>query len=150
MSESSNRIKVLESLLLLKEIENQYLKKQIQSLTLEQVPSKTSKKPHVDFIIHDPIPSSGAPDLENVIDKSNFFFGKRVVITGVFNSFSRDFLSELLHERGAFRTGSISTKTDVVIIGLEAGPSKLEKVEELKQTGHAITCLSEDEVKQLL
>lgn len=64
------------------------------------------------------------------IDESNMFFNKTVVITGSFDSFSRDELGEILKGYGAKVTGSVSKKTDFVLCGEKAG-SKLEKAKSL-------------------
>jgi DNA ligase (NAD+) len=56
--------------------------------------------------------------------------GKTAVITGTLDAFEREALKELLESLGAKVTGSVSSKTDVVIVGREAG-SKLAKAQEL-------------------
>ncbi|MGI9013230.1 MAG: NAD-dependent DNA ligase LigA [Phycisphaerales bacterium] len=58
------------------------------------------------------------------------FAGKSFVITGTLESFSRDELSAQLEARGARVSGSVSSKTDVLIAGEKAG-SKLAKAESL-------------------
>ena len=54
----------------------------------------------------------------------------RAVITGVFEGFSRDELTEKFKSLGAKVTGSVSKKTDFVICGENAG-SKLQKARDL-------------------
>ncbi len=54
------------------------------------------------------------------------FAGKTVVLTGTFQSMSRDEAKEKLEQRGAKVAGSVSKKTDFVVAGVEAG-SKLAK-----------------------
>ena len=63
-------------------------------------------------------------------DEGGKFFGKTVVITGVFEGFSRDELTEKFKSLGAKVTGSVSKKTDFVICGENAG-SKLQKARDL-------------------
>lgn len=58
------------------------------------------------------------------------FAGKTIVLTGTLDSFERKKLTELLESRGAKVSGSVSTKTDLVIAGQSAG-SKLDKAREL-------------------
>ena len=58
------------------------------------------------------------------------FSGKTVVITGSFNAFSRDEATKRLEALGAKVSGSVSKKTDLVIVGESAG-SKLTKAQEL-------------------
>ena len=58
------------------------------------------------------------------------FAGKTVVLTGTLENFERTELSEKLERLGAKVTGSVSKKTDLVIVGKETG-SKLDKAREL-------------------
>lgn len=58
------------------------------------------------------------------------FAGKTIVITGTLESFERTQLTELLESLGAKVTGSVSSKTDLVIVGENAG-SKLDKARSL-------------------
>ena len=60
------------------------------------------------------------------VNKNHFFSHKTVVITGKFEQYSRDQLTNLLESLGAKVSSSVSKKTDYVIYGVEAG-SKLEK-----------------------
>lgn len=77
--------------------------------------------------------------------KDNFFKGKRLVFTGDLNSMSRQEAAELVRSLGADINTSISKKTDVVIMGGNPGPSKLKKIEEIKQAGYPIQVLQEEE-----
>lgn len=64
-------------------------------------------------------------------DKSSLpLKGKRVVLTGTLSSLSRAEAKEKLQALGAKVTGSVSSNTDLVIVGANPG-SKLEKAEEL-------------------
>lgn len=56
--------------------------------------------------------------------------GKTVVVTGSLEGFSRDSAKEAIMERGGKAAGSVSKKTDYVVIGANAG-SKAAKAEEL-------------------
>ena len=58
------------------------------------------------------------------------FSGKTVVITGTLSTYERDPLSRLLESLGAKVSGSVSSKTSLLIAGESAG-SKLAKAEEL-------------------
>lgn len=58
------------------------------------------------------------------------FAGKTVVLTGTFEHFKRNELTEKLESLGAKVGGSVSKSTDLVIAGEEAG-SKLDKAKEL-------------------
>lgn len=61
---------------------------------------------------------------------SGFFTGKKVVITGTLDHFTRTELTAKLEKAGAQITGSVSSKTDYLIAGREAG-SKLAKAQKL-------------------
>ncbi len=78
------------------------------------------------------------------IDKDNPFFEKTVVITGTFENFSRDELTEILKARGAKVTGSVSKNTDMVLCGQNAG-SKLQKANSL-----GVEVIGEQELKKML
>ncbi len=58
------------------------------------------------------------------------FAGKTVVLTGTLDHYEREGLKALLENLGAKVSGSVSSKTNVVIAGREAG-SKLDKAREL-------------------
>jgi DNA ligase (NAD+) len=64
-----------------------------------------------------------------VISKESFS-GKTFVLTGTLPNLSRDEASEMIREAGGNVTGSVSTKTDFLLAGEEAG-SKLDKAKEL-------------------
>ena len=66
----------------------------------------------------------------DTIDVNNYFYGKTVVLTGALNRYSRGELTEILEGIGAKVSGSVSKKTDCVIVGADAG-SKLTKAEAL-------------------
>jgi DNA ligase (NAD+) len=65
-----------------------------------------------------------------VADDSDPFRGKTIVLTGTLASFDRRDLTELLEQRGAKISGSVSAKTHILIAGAEAG-SKLSRAKEL-------------------
>lgn len=63
-------------------------------------------------------------------DVSSFVSGKTVVITGTFTKMPRSEIKQLLEASGAKVTGSVSAKTDLLIMGEKAG-SKQKKAEQL-------------------
>jgi len=67
-----------------------------------------------------------------------------VVVTGSLEGYSRDSAKEAIIERGGKAAGSVSKKTDYVVIGANAG-SKATKAEEL-----GIPMLGEAQFAQLL
>ena len=67
---------------------------------------------------------------KEVADRSHPFFGKTFVLTGSLADFTRTEAASLIKERGGKVSASVSTKTDYVIYGEEAG-SKLKKAQKL-------------------
>ena len=78
----------------------------------------------------------------------NPFYDKKVVITGVF-SIDRKELAAKLKSMGADIDGSVTKRTDFVIIGEDAGPKKLEKIESLNADGCSIKKVYEPELHQI-
>lgn len=76
---------------------------------------------------------------------TNKLKGKSFVVSGVFTSFSRDEIKELIELNGGKNVSAISAKTDYVLAGDNMGPAKLKKAESL-----GITILTEDAFVQLL
>jgi len=70
--------------------------------------------------------------------------GLTVVVTGSLTGFSRDQAKEAILARGGKAAGSVSKKTDYVVVGENAG-SKAEKAEQL-----GLTILDEDGFRRLL
>ena len=54
--------------------------------------------------------------------------GLTFVITGVLESFERDEMKSAIEKYGGKVTGSLSKKTSYVVVGRDAGESKLNKV----------------------
>ena len=63
---------------------------------------------------------------------SSLLTGKSFVVSGTFTNFSRDDLKLLIEKHGGKNQSGISSKTDYLLAGEEAGPSKLEKAKKLK------------------
>lgn len=79
------------------------------------------------------------------INSNSFFAGKTIVLTGKLSFIGRSEASALLeNECGAKMTGSVSKKTDLVIVGEDAG-SKYDKARELN-----IPMMDEEEFHQKL
>lgn len=57
--------------------------------------------------------------------------GMKIVVSGVFTSFSRNDLKSEIEKHGGQNVGSISAKTSFVLAGENMGPAKLEKAEKL-------------------
>lgn len=61
---------------------------------------------------------------------ANPFAGKTIVLTGKLSQLTRNEAKAKIEELGGIVSGSVSKKTDLVIVGEDAG-SKLEKAESL-------------------
>lgn len=57
--------------------------------------------------------------------------GMNVVVTGVPPTLSRKQTEQLVENHGGHLTKSLSKNTGLVVVGNDAGPNKLEKIEEL-------------------
>ena len=88
---------------------------------------------------------------DNGKTEENYFSGKTVVVTGKLSHYSRQELKELLTKLGAQVTDSVSTKTDILVHGEDAG-SKLQKATQIKESGKKpdLVLLDEAEMLQLL
>ena len=64
----------------------------------------------------------------------------QVVVSGSFSRWSREEITRLLEEMGAKTSGSVSSKTNLVVAGEAMGPAKRAKAEAL-----GIPILSEPE-----
>ncbi|NCC94184.1 MAG: NAD-dependent DNA ligase LigA, partial [Opitutae bacterium] len=62
--------------------------------------------------------------------RDGYFFGKRVVVTGTLERFTREQAQDELRKRGATVAGTVGKTTQVVVAGAEAG-SKLDKARAL-------------------
>lgn len=90
-------------------------------------------------------------DDDKVENKDTIFFKKKVVVTGKFQQFpDRDDLGLVLKKYGADVNTSISKKTNIVLVGVGAGPSKMKKIEELRASGVDIRVIYESEVYDIL
>ena len=84
------------------------------------------------------------PNLD-IEDKSHLFYGKKIVITGVFENFGRrQVMAKMIKDVGGDNNTTISKKTDYVVVGEKAGPSKMKKIKE-----YNIKTINEDEFLNL-
>jgi len=66
-------------------------------------------------------------DQSNIQKKSDKLKGKSIVISGVFENFSRDEIKNMIEMNGGKSISSVSKKTSYLLAGESTGPSKLEK-----------------------
>lgn len=75
---------------------------------------------------------------------------EHVVFTGVLESISRSEAAEIVKAMGADINNSISSLTDYVIVGADAGPSKLKKIEDCNAKGANIRVIFESEFLKMI
>ena len=71
--------------------------------------------------------------------------GKILVVSGTFETFSRDEIKELIERNGGKVGSSVSSKTDYLIAGANMGPAKLKTASNL-----GVTMISENEFIKLI
>ena len=76
---------------------------------------------------------------------NDILFKKSFVISGVFETQSRDDLKKIIESNSGKVSSSISSKTDYLLGGKNIGPSKLVKVKKLQ-----IPIISEDDLMNML
>ncbi|OBX26254.1 DNA ligase (NAD+) [Gelidibacter algens] len=82
---------------------------------------------------------------EKLANQTNKLEGQAFVVSGVFESLSRDELKKMIEDNGGKVSSSISSKTSYLIAGDNMGPSKRTKAEKLQ-----IPIISEAEFKKIL
>ena len=87
-------------------------------------------------------PSSRIQENQNM--EKQVLEGVTIVLTGKLSKYSRSEIKELLQNRGAKVTGSVSGRTDLVLAGEDPG-SKLDKARELE-----VMIIGDEEIDQLL
>jgi DNA ligase (NAD+) len=68
---------------------------------------------------------------EQLIGQTDILKGQSIVISGVFESVSRDELKKLIEDNGGKVSSSISSKTSFIVAGDNMGPSKRKKADDL-------------------
>lgn len=89
------------------------------------------------------------PELKGA-DPSHPFYAKRLVFTGDLSSMARAEAAERVKAFGADINTSISRKTQVVVMGAGAGPSKMTKILEFQRQGIDIWLVNEEEFLRLI
>jgi len=77
---------------------------------------------------------------KKLVNVSNKLKGENIVISGIFENFSRNELKKIIEEHGGKNSSSISKNTTFVIAGKNMGPSKKNKANDL-----SIKILTEEE-----
>lgn len=76
-----------------------------------------------------PPPAAGTKDIP--VGQENCLVGMTFVFTGLLDTLSREEGQELVKRYGGKVTGAPSSKTSFVVLGSDAGPSKLRKIQDL-------------------
>jgi DNA ligase (NAD+) len=99
-----------------------------------------SKQKNIDLINN--LKNSGLQFISVIEDtkKSEHLKGMKIVVSGVFEKYSRAEYKKMIEEHGGKNVGSISKSTTFVLTGENMGPSKKLKAEEL-----GVTLIGEDE-----
>ena len=87
----------------------------------------------------------------DIEDKTSLFYDKNVVITGTFNAYSRDDIASYIHSNGGARRSSVTSATDIVLIGsISPGPAKLIQIENMIKAGNKLQVIQEDEFIEII
>jgi DNA polymerase-3 subunit epsilon len=78
-------------------------------------------------------------------NSNNPFYNKKVVFTGTLDGMSREDAAKKIRIMGADINTAISKRTNFVVMGKNAGPAKMEKIELLNNSGANIVILQEHE-----
>ena len=87
-------------------------------------------------------------DLTNA-DPANPFYNRKVVITGLFD-IDREELALRLKNMGADLDKSVGARTNFLIAGREAGPSKIQKAHDMIAAGKPFRIIYESELQEIL
>lgn len=86
---------------------------------------------------------------EKVI-KGNALAGKLCIMTGSSDLVGRDQFKKIVVEQGGKISSSITGKTDLVLVGSQAGPLKLKKIAELHAAGSNIRVVNDVEFAEMV
>ena len=89
------------------------------------------------------------PNLD-AANKEHPLYSQRIVFTGDLKALSRQEAAEKAQAIGADINTAISKKTNFVIVGSNAGPSKMKKITDLQSAGVDIRILNETEFLEML
>lgn len=82
---------------------------------------------------------------KKAVSESQALAGKSIVVSGVFSSFSRDEIKQLIEYHGGKNSSSISSKTDFLLAGEKMGPEKKKKAEALN-----VKIINEDDFLKMI
>lgn len=84
---------------------------------------------------------------QEITNKGSLFYHQKIIITGTFSHFpKRDDLAIELQKLGAKINSSVSRCTNIIVVGNNAGPAKLKKVETINSEKETIKVMHENEL----
>lgn len=121
----------------------------LDSVPTVRPPTPPPKDPNVKFDWTKGGGNSGPPPMEGAVEipegEENCLTGMTFVFTGQLKTIGRDAAQELVKRYGAKVTGAPSSKTTFVVLGDDAGPSKIRKIKE-----HGIKSIDENGLFELI
>ena len=91
------------------------------------------------------------PDFENVENKDNPFYKKKVVISGTYENWpDRNDLASIIKSMGADIDTNVTVKTNILIAGAGVGPKKLEKMQANIDAGKDAVIYNEIDIIHIL
>lgn len=91
-----------------------------------------------------------AQNIKEFTPTSTKLAGKVCIMTGTFDSLEREKFKEMVVANGGTVCSSITKKTNIVLMGDGAGPSKVKKIAELRSAGQVIDVYTPDTLQQFL
>lgn len=82
---------------------------------------------------------------DEMAEQTDKLTGERIVISGVFEKYSREEYKALIEQHGGKNVGSLSSKTTFLLAGENMGPAKLEKATKL-----GIRIINEDDFLKMI
>jgi len=105
----------------------------------------SSKNKIIAEVFHDPLKGDVLKPELRTADPESPLFGKKVVFTGLLSGYERVGAASITKFMGADINGSISKRTNYVVVGSDPGPRKMQMIEELNEAGANIKLLNEIE-----
>lgn len=89
------------------------------------------------------------PDLQNC-NVNSPFYNKKIVFTGILAKYPREEAAAIVKKYGADIDIGITKRTNIVIMGNSAGPSKVRKIEKYNNEGCNIRVIEEEEFNEII
>lgn len=106
---------------------------------------------YIPYEIEPTEPASTVPENVEVLYPATAFTGKTIVLTGDFYEWpDRNELVVFLRQCGARITRSLSSKTDYLFRGVDPGPEKIIKAEELISDGHKLIIVPQKKMDEMI